>query len=493
MSKKTVFALVSLLVLASTVLPLSVSAAADTHLVKSKGLATIYALVDGKKMAVPKKAFKEGIFDKKDIEIIPYKELTKIPRVKYVSSDDSQKVYSLSTSGKRTLIGTEASVSQIIQDAVVEIPVAQIDMYSVALPSTQSNIGSTTSLKPGEMIELVFPGQIFREKLILNDLGQVASGNYLWDNGVLKQLGNPGNCEIVAVDMNNKSQIIGKIYCQDPETSSLTGSRLRTFMWENGVYKVLQNVPSNENVIGITEAGVIWGYKSEDEHRIRRIFMLKDGVKKYFDPLYNSVDLRDVNDAGQMIGIWVDENAQPPVMHSLFWDNGVLTKIPNFNAVKIYDDGTALGFRAGRYYHWKNGSLEPIQPGTIYGKNSRGITIGAARIEKPYTDDFINSALPTIWWNNYPIDFLKIFPLKAEWGLSAPFLYTIRSINNSNHIVFTIWKENKIDRAFLVALPDDLTPYMQQYDEYCDVVKRPHIDGMPDCIDYIYFNEVTNK
>lgn len=446
------------------------TAAVDTRLVKSKGLATIYAVVEGKKMAVPKKAFKTGIFDKKDVEVIPYKELSKIPRVKYVSSDDSQKVYSLSTSGKRTLIGTEESVSQAVQSAVVEIPQEQVEMFTLSFKTVYSG-GSGLQFDKGELTIVPFVVENPYSMLgnyFINNKGHIAFGDQYWDGKTLKKVNNLTDYDAIIVGLNDNDQMVGTLQPKDVTGDSFgsPSNKPKGFLWENGELKILPQISASHRVVGISNDGTIWGYKMGDVMKspvgydYRRdqgtgFFSIKNGVLHEIFRFKDVVTITRVNSSGHALGqSEIKSESGVPVQSQFLFKEGQIIDLgvidPTY--VYLYDINNAdqiVGVSKKGPFIWQDGNAKIIaeDDGGVYQINNSGILLGEDKIHGK-----------AIWKNGEAMSIKKIFE-KQLARFKDMYAFDTFSINDNNQIIGVI--NDGATHLFVATLPDNIAPQLE--------------------------------
>lgn len=137
----------------------------------------------------------------------------------------------------------------------------------------------------------------------LNDLGQVvgasdtADGNqhaFLWENGVMHDLGTLGGTASRAFQINNRSQIIG--------WSRLASDDVGFFFLENGMMRALDPRHFRYSIL-MNDEGQIVGVGADGSH----LFLLSNGVVTDLgeapvdNPLSSSVHPVAINDHGQVL------------------------------------------------------------------------------------------------------------------------------------------------------------------------------------------------
>jgi probable HAF family extracellular repeat protein len=190
--------------------------------------------------------------------------------------------------------------------------------------------------KSGEIVPLgTLPGGFAATALALNDRGQVVGGSrtanrdfhaFLWeqDNG-MTDLGtvSPGDHQSIARAINNRGQIAGNSGALgDPNPPPQRG-----FIWEEGVMTDLGNLGSEFTVVfGMNNRGHVVG-ESDLAPGERHGFLWKHGVMTDLGTLGGHFSsARSINNHGQVVG---GSNIASGEEHAFLWHRGVMTDLNN--------------------------------------------------------------------------------------------------------------------------------------------------------------------
>lgn len=243
-------------------------------------------------------------------------------------------------------------------------------------PMSASNFGWTTETRAflwqnGVMHDLGTLGGPDAVALLINEWGQIVgdsytssvpspycanigfpltTGAFLWQNGKMVGLGSLGGTCTFAFDLNNRGQVIG--------ASTLAGDLAQhPFLWDRGVLSDLGTLGgSSGNAIAINDAGEITGFANEQGDQAVHAFLWKNGTTTDLgtvggDPC--SVGF-SINARGQVVGVsvpgcdfsqtraFLSEDGGPPIdLNTLILANSALYLT---SPATINDRGEIAGF-----------------------------------------------------------------------------------------------------------------------------------------------------
>lgn len=172
---------------------------------------------------------------------------------------------------------------------------------------------------------------VFSQAVAINNQGQVIGTSYttdgrgrafLWQQGVMTDLGSLGSQFIssTASAINEQGQIVGTMITADRGDTG-TGDQ-HGFLWQAGVLTDLGFLGAYNSSIGdINEQGQIVGTKSPAQG-----FIWQDGVMTDLGNLGTCCETSalEINEQGQVVGISIDADWMP---YAFVWQDGVMTAL----------------------------------------------------------------------------------------------------------------------------------------------------------------------
>ena len=215
---------------------------------------------------------------------------------------------------------------------------------------------------------------------VVGSIGGEPSRAFLWENGVLRELGNPfggeaGETWSVATAINGRAQVVG--------TAAVgSGFGARAFLWENGVFVDIGTLGgSTSNAEDINANGDVVG-SAETAAGASHAFVWRAGTMTDLGTLGGSSSRATaVNDVGQIVG---QSQTASGVWHMFLWHNGVMTDLGARGNATVPSDinngGQIVGsigegsqwlpfvWEAGTF--WGLPKLEPASPADAYNADS---------------------------------------------------------------------------------------------------------------------------
>ena len=297
----------------------------------------------------------------------------------------------------------------------------------------------------------------------INDAGQVVGGArthaFLWQNGVLTDLGTLGGNSSAAAAVNAVGQVVGAASTAAPSTS-------HAVRWDNGVITNL--IPGQaSSATGINDSGQIIGTLNATFSG----FLLDHGVLTDLGRLGNwGTTPSAINNAGQVVGSSTSTvvTALGPMPHAFLWQNGTMTDLgvlpgqEDSAASAINNLGQIVG-SSGRMdpdtyevnsqsFIYENGAMTalPVPSWETYAAdiNDAGVVVGTMR-----APGGVGNYRAYIYADGVATNLNSLIP--AGSGLD---LIYATGINNAGQIVGVAYDSRMSYHAFLLTPVEAGTP-----------------------------------
>jgi probable HAF family extracellular repeat protein len=237
----------------------------------------------------------------------------------------------------------------------------------------------------------------------------------LWQHGVMTPLPTLGGNNGEALDINNRSQVVGvaETATPDPSCSASQVLRVKPVLWEKGEAQELPTLPGFPigAAIAINDKGQAVGVSGDCDFVFAHVLLWHNGTMTELGLPGTSPAPSDINNRGQVVGV-----AELPGGGAFLWQNGVITDL---------------------------GAL----PGDVFsfagGINDKGQVAGQSC-------DVNDNCSVFLWQNDAMTDLNTLIPAD-----SPLFLFDGGAINSRGEIVGAGFKKSTGDfRAFL-AIPSN--------------------------------------
>jgi len=151
---------------------------------------------------------------------------------------------------------------------------------------------------------------------------QLTTGAFLWDNGVMKNLGTFGGTCTFATDLNNRGEVVG--------ISSLVGDHSQSaFLWKNDEFHPLPNLLGGDNTsaIALNNGGDVVGWASLAGDQEVHASIWKSGAMNDLGTLEGDACsvASSVNAKGKVVGFSAPCDFSQ--FHAVIWENGAIADL----------------------------------------------------------------------------------------------------------------------------------------------------------------------
>jgi RNA polymerase sigma factor (sigma-70 family) len=353
----------------------------------------------------------------------------------------------------------------IVQSGSVEPPTA------VAGSGPPRNIAATPAY---ELIKLdPIPGFNSIHVNGLNNRGQLVGSldstnnqthAFVWENGVMTDLGTFGGSKCLASGINDAGQIVGTI---------LTNGERHAFLLQKGELSDLGIIDhfaklgdEGDSVyytsrVTINDRSEVAGHLMDGNNNSRS-FLLNNDRTSYFGLIGdgNIFYAEAINNRGQVLGRATQRDR---TMRSMLWQNGELIDLGALDgtrsvATAINDAGTVVGWSGPtnstqqRAFAWDNGRLRRLNTGNSTSShasaiNNLGRVVGYAKTSQ-------GRQYACLWNGNDMLDLNDLLEMKSGWHLSGA-----SAINDRGQILAVAVKSK--ERRTCLLSPVKLPPTLE--------------------------------
>ncbi|MDB6123477.1 MAG: hypothetical protein JWQ71_2470 [Pedosphaera sp.] len=314
------------------------------------------------------------------------------------------------------------------------------------------------------------PGFISSRATGINNQGQIVgwadttndiTHAFLWENGVMKDLGTSGGSESLASSINNSGDIVGAMI--------LNGER-HIVIWHDGkmadlgVLDKFARLGDSGNYnpgVGINDQSRVTSRLTVESGN-QRSFIWDQGKTAYFGLLGDGslCHAQAINNRGEIVGQAIDRSGRS---YAFVWQDGKVNNLGTLggtraDATALNDHGTVIGWStldgagldAAHAFIWKNGTMQDL--GTLGGKTSRAYAMNNSGQVIGYTSTSEGHSDAFLWENNQMSNLNDLVISNSGWRLGSG-----DAINDRGQIV-AVARKDGVRHACLLS-PPNLAPF----------------------------------
>lgn len=280
----------------------------------------------------------------------------------------------------------------------------------------------------------------------INDSAQVVGSStynfntnsyaFLWENGVMRDLGNLGASGYsYAHDINNNGQVVGS------STYPEGGGGYDGFLWENGSMTRLIGSGHWGSAKGINSSAQVVGHSMAYNRLNCDGHLWENGTRTNLGSLGGNFTYAEgINDSGQVVGYSQTSQGE---FHAFIWENGAMRDIAgsNSSAYDINNSGQIVGRLGYAAFMWQNGTIILLggDNSGAYAINEFGEVVGWS------------NGRAVLWEDGTMIDLNNLFPSGSGWELIEA-----TAINNNGQIIGSGYYGGEL-RGFIIS-PANVVP-----------------------------------